>query len=185
MVIMTKKLRIGIIGTGHFAELCHIPGIQSHGGADVVAVCGRRYERARALADRFAVRDVCLNYQDLCARSDIDAVTIVTPNSEHAEQAIAAFQGGKHVFCEKPLGMTIAQCQEMLKAAELSGRIHQVGFTYRYLYGVQELRRRIREGQIGEPYYVRVQYDGWEGFATDMEGWVARKSGPGRRRRTV
>ena len=56
--------------------------------------------------------------------------------------------------------------------ADESGKIHQVGFTYRYLYGVQELRRRIREGQIGEPYFIRVQYDSWEGLHPSWKvGW--------------
>jgi predicted dehydrogenase len=84
---------------------------------------------------------------------------------------------GKHVFCEKPLGMmSVVEAQAMLKAAEQAEVIHQVGFIFRYGYAVPELRRRVQAGDIGEPYYLRIQYDGWE-------AWVlaARLSGRTRR----
>lgn len=159
-----SKLRVGVIGTGAFAETCHLPGLQSHPRAEVVAICGRRYDHVRSLADRFNVPDVYTDYHELCSRSDLDAVTIVTPNSEHAKQAMAAFDSGKHVFCEKPMAINIAEAREMLFTAERSGKIHQVAFTYRYLYGVQELRRRVRRGDIGAPHYLRAQFDCWEGL---------------------
>lgn len=169
---MTKKVRIGVIGTGEFAEVCHLPGLQSHSQARVVALCGRDYERTRSLADRFAVSDVHTDYHDLCAREDIDAVTIVTQNVFHAEQAIVAFKHGKHVLCEKPLGVNVAQAQQMLDAAKMSEKINQVAFTFRYLYSVKALRQRIRAGDIGRPFYIRIQYDGWNGLRPDWEtGW--------------
>ena len=169
---MTKKLRVGVIGAGEFAQVCHVPGINSHTLAEVVALCGRQYDHVRAMANRLGIPDVHTNYRDLCERSDIDAVTIATPNVDHAEQAIAAFSRGKHVFCEKPLGMTVAEAREMLHAGEDSGKVHQVGFTFRYGYGVRELRRRVRNGDLGEPHYLRIQYDGWNGLMPDWKaGW--------------
>jgi len=159
-----SKLRVGVIGTGAFAETCHLPGLQSHPQAEVVAICGRRYDHVRSLADRFKIPDVHTDYHELCARSDLDALTIVTPNSEHAKQAMAAFEFGKHVFCEKPMAMNVTEAHEMVRAAEMSRKIHQMAFTYRYLYGVQELRRRVLRGDIGTPHYLRAQYDCWEGL---------------------
>ncbi|MFN3651683.1 MAG: Gfo/Idh/MocA family protein [Armatimonadota bacterium] len=170
--LSSRKLRVGVIGAGGFAEICHVPGLQSHPQAEVVALCGRRVEHARAMADRLGVPEVHTDYRELCARDDLDAVTITTPNAVHAEQAIEAFRHGKHVFCEKPLGMTVAQVREMLRAAEESGRIHQVAFTFRYTYGVQELRRRVRAGEIGQPYYIRLRWDGWGGLSSGFKaGW--------------
>ncbi len=138
-----SKLRFGVIGAGAFAEACHVPGLLSHPGAEVVAIAGRRPERARALAGRFGIPEVCSDPGELCARDDLDGITICTPNAAHREQALLAFAHGKHVFCEKPLGLSVAEAEEMLRAAEASGRVHQVAFTYRYLYGVEELRRRV------------------------------------------
>ena len=167
-----KKLRFGVIGAGGFAEICHVPGLQTHPQAEVVALCGRREDHARAMADRLGVPDVHTDYRELCARDDLDGITITTPNAVHADQAFEAFRNGKHVFCEKPLGMDVPQVKEMLRVAEASGKVHQVAFTFRYTYGVGELRRRVRAGDIGEPYYVRLQYDGWGGLSPNMKaGW--------------
>ena len=160
----SNTLRVGVIGTGAFSEQCHLPGLQSHPQAEVVAICGRRSERVRSLADRFNVPAVHTDYRELCARSDLDAITIATVNSEHAGQAIAAFAAGKHVFCEKPMATSVTHARQMLHAAEMSGKIHQMAFTYRYLYGVQELRRRVQCGDIGVPHHLRVHYNSWEGL---------------------
>jgi len=162
-----ETLRVGVIGAGAFAESCHIPGLQSHPKAEVVAICGRQYTHARMLADRMNVSGVYTDFLELCARTDIDAVTIVTPNASHDPQAKAALAASKHVFCEKPLAMNVAEASELLCRAEASGKVHQIGFTFRYLYGVQELRRRLGQGDIGEPYYMRIQFDTWDAFHPD------------------
>ena len=167
-----RKLRFGVIGAGGFAEICHIPGLLTHPQAEVVALCGRRFEHARAMADRFGIPDVHTDYRELCAREDLDGVTISTPNAVHAAQAGAAFANGKHVFCEKPLGMDVAQVEEMVATAEASGKVHQVSFTFRYTYCLQELRRRVRVGDLGQPYYVRMRFDSWRGLQPDWKtGW--------------
>ncbi len=165
-------MRVGVVGAGNFAEVCHIPGLQSHEQAEIVALCGRRHEQTRAMADRFGIPDVYCDYRELCSRQDIDAVTVATQNVEHLKPVLAVCTAGKHIFCEKPLGMTIAEAREMLQVAEVSGKIHQVSFTFRYGYAAQELRRRVLRGDIGEPYYLRIQYDGWEGLSPDFKvGW--------------
>jgi predicted dehydrogenase len=164
-----RPLRVGIVGAGAFAADCHIPGIQSHPHAEVVALCGRTAAATRDMAARFHVPDVYTDYRELCARPDIDAVTIVTPDVFHREQALAAFAHGKHVLCEKPLAMTVAEAREMLGAAEASGCVHQVGFIFRYNVGIAELRRRIGAGEIGQPFYLRIQYDNWEGLRPDWQ----------------
>jgi predicted dehydrogenase len=176
----SRRLRVGVIGSGAFAEVCHIPGLQSHPEADVVALCGRRRDHTRVMADRLGVRDAHTDYRELCERDDLDAVTIVTPNACHAEQTIAALQAGKHVLCEKPLAMSVAEARAMTGEADASGKVHQVAFTFRYLHGVQELRRRVRAGDIGEPYYVRVQYDSWNGLQPDcVASWRDRRQEAG------
>jgi predicted dehydrogenase len=170
-----KKVRLGVIGTGEFAEVCHLPGLKSHPQAEVVALCGHTHEHTQLLADRFSIPEVYTDYSELCRRDDLDGVTIVTANSFHAEQAITALSHGKHVFCEKPLGINIPEVKEMVRAAEESGKVHQVGFTFRYGYAVQELRRRVQEGDVGKPFYVRIQYDSWDGLRPDWKvGWRQR-----------
>lgn len=163
---------MGVIGAGAFAEQGHIPGLQSHAKAEVVALCGPRPGHVKAMADRFGVASTYTDYRELCRREDIDAVTIASPDVFHCEQALFAFAQGKHVFCEKPLGMSVAEAGEMLEAAEASGRVHAVGFTFRFNFGVAELKRRLAAGDIGDPHYLRIQYDRWEGLEEDWQaGW--------------
>jgi predicted dehydrogenase len=163
-----KKLRVGVIGSGEFAQVCHVPGISSHPNAEVVALCGSDYQRVRSIADRLGVRDVHIDYRELCARHDVDAVTIVTANRFHAEQALCALKFGKNVFCEKPLALCVGQAREMSMAAIASKKINQVAFIFRYGFAVQELRRRLRLGDIGQPYYLRIQYDSWDGLQAEF-----------------
>ena len=169
-------VRMGVIGSGAFAAACHIPGLQAQSQAEVTAICGRNYEHTRTVAEQFGIPSVYTDYRELCARPDIDAVTIVTPNAFHAEQAVTAFQYGKHVLCEKPLARTMTEARVMLEAAIASGKVHHVNFMYRHLSGVRELKRQVRAGDIGEPYLLRVQYDGWRGLNPDWKiGWRERQ----------
>ena len=167
-----RKLRFGVIGTGEFVQACHVPGLQSHPQAEVVALCGSDYDRARGIADRLGIPEVHTDYTELCSRGDLDGVTIATPNAFHSQQALAAFFHGKHVLCEKPLARTTEEAAKMLCAAQSSGKVHQVAFTFRYGYAVRELRRRVQAGDIGQPHYVRIQYDSWKGLMPEWEvGW--------------
>ena len=81
-----RKLRIGVIGTGAFAEACHVPGVQFHPPAEVVVLCGRDSARTQAMAERCGVPEVSFDYEEVCARRDIDAVTIANQNVFHAVQ---------------------------------------------------------------------------------------------------
>jgi predicted dehydrogenase len=157
----SHPLRIGILGAGRFVEICHAPGLQSHPRAEVVALCSRHASRCREVADRLGVPDVHTNYEELIARPDIDAVSICTPNVTHHAMALAAFRAGKHVFCEKPLAMDRREAEEMWHAVRNSGLIHHVAFTFRYTHSLAELRRRLRAGDVGTPFYVRVRGEGW------------------------
>lgn len=169
-------LRVAVIGTGSFAEACHIPGVMSHPRATVAAVCGRRLDAARALAARFGIVRSSDDFREVCADPGIDAVTIASANADHAMHALEALRHGKHVFCEKPLAMDAAQARELAAAARLSGLVHQVGFTFRYNHGLRELRRRVAAGDVGVPFLARIQYDRWDGLADGWRaGWRDRK----------
>jgi predicted dehydrogenase len=121
------------------------------------------------MARRLNVPEISTDYHSVCARRDIDAIAVASPDVFHARHALAALEGGKHVFCEKPLGVNMKEALSMLEAANRIQRIHQVGFTYRYLYGVQELKRRVLQGDIGDPYYIRLRHESWDGMHPDFK----------------
>ena len=168
----TRTLRFGVVGAGSFAEVCHLPGLLAAPGAEVVAIASRRRERAAALAARFGIPHVERDTAALCARDDLDGVAICAPNDAHRDAALLALRHGKHVLCEKPLALDVAQADEMLAAARASGRVHMVAFTYRYLHGVEELRRRVARGDVGEPYLWRGHHEFWDGLRPGTPiGW--------------
>jgi predicted dehydrogenase len=169
---VNRKLRFGVVGAGAFAEVCHIPGLLAASDAEVVAIAGRRRERAEAIAQRFDIPHVEPDAAALCARDDLDGIAICTPNDAHREAALLAFAHGKHVMCEKPLALDVPEAQEMLAGARASGRVHQVAFTYRYLHGISELRRRVARGDVGEPYLFRGHHEFWGGLQPGAPiGW--------------
>ena len=174
---MDRKLRFAVIGAGGFAEVCQIPGLQRHPNAEVVALCRRNRNLCEQTALKFGVPEVYTDYADVIADDTIDAVTIVTPNIFHHPIAVQALQAGKHVFCEKPLAMNAAEAREMYDIAKASGKIHHVAFTFRYTHCLYKLREMLKSGRIGEPFYVRIQADGWNALqSTATAAWRNQQS---------
>ena len=126
-------------------------------------LCGRDPVRTQALATEFGIAEITLDAGELCARPDIDAVTICTPNHMHGRHAMIALAHGKHVFCEKPLALTVDEAATMVDAANRQTVVHQVGFTFRHLFGVEELQRRVQDGEIGEPLVLRLHHQYFDG----------------------
>src|SRR5438105_11808769 len=158
-----RRVRVGVVGAGRFAEECHVPGVQAHPRGDVVALCARNRERATAMAARLSVPEVCTDYRELIARPDVDAITVATPDALHLPVAVAALDAGKHVFCEKPLAMNVAEARTMVEVAARSGLVAMVAFTFRYTRALQELRRLLGQGAIGTPFHVAMQVH-WGGI---------------------
>lgn len=98
------------------------------------------------------------DWRDVVARDDIDGIDICTPGDSHAEIAIAALAAGKHVLCEKPLANSLAEAEDMAKAADRSDAVAMCGFSYRRTPALAYARELIREGRVGNIRHVRAQY---------------------------
>ena len=151
-----KRLGIAVLGAASFAEEAHIPDINSHPNARVLALYSRDLARAREMAQRTGVPVATDDLDTLLARPDIDAVTIVSSNDRHHPYAMAALRAGKHVLCEKPLALNIDQAAEMAREAAARPVVHQVAFTFRYTYCFEELRRRLLAGDIGRLHFFEI-----------------------------
>ena len=104
------------------------------------------------------IKETYNSYEEMIAVSDLDAVFLVTTSRFHAEQTIAALKAGKHVFCEKPMGVTIEECKAVEKAVEEFPDLHfQLGFVRRFDPSLAYAKQKIQEGVIGEPFLVRAQ----------------------------
>jgi predicted dehydrogenase len=110
-------IRIGMIGAGGWANLGHLNFYKKHPKVKVVAICDVVAERAESAAREFGIEFTTTDYNEVLARTDIDAVDIATSNVMHAPVALAALKAGKHIICEKPMAMSYAEALSMAEAA--------------------------------------------------------------------
>lgn len=153
---MTGPLRFGVIGIGDIVTGTMAPAILSDPNASLVAAVSRDQGRADAFGEKFGLDFVTTDYDAMLARPDVDAVFIATPNALHAEEAIAAARAGKHVFCDKPLATSVADAQAVVAACDNAGVTLGLNFHYRHLPWVDEVRRTISAGTIGEVQTIEV-----------------------------
>src|SRR5215213_3428359 len=127
-----QRLRVGVVGTGHWATEAHIPGFQACPGVEVTAISSRGRERGAEVARRFAIPRIYQSAEEMVAAGNLDLVSIVTPDDCHAAEATSAIAAGLNVLCEKPLARTYAEARAMTEAAAAAGVLTKVGFTLRY-----------------------------------------------------
>jgi myo-inositol 2-dehydrogenase/D-chiro-inositol 1-dehydrogenase len=155
---MTATVRYGIVGLGRMGRR-HAENLAARiPGAALVAACSTVPEELAYARDTLRVPFVTDRLDDLLARPDVDAAFIVTPNALHPPHIVAALRAGKHVFCEKPLGMDVASCQEVeAEAARHPAQKVMIGYVRRFDPSYADAQRRIAAGEIGTPFLVRAQ----------------------------
>ncbi|MGH8188747.1 MAG: Gfo/Idh/MocA family protein, partial [Steroidobacteraceae bacterium] len=148
-------VRVALIGTGLVTLQNHIPGVRLHPAGEVVALCDPDPRALAEAAEASGIRRTFSDYGALMRDPDVDAVVIATPNHMHAPISLAAIETGKHVLCEKPLGMNHAETEAMSLAAQKAGVVNMTAFTYRFIPAIRWMQRLIREGAIGTLYHIR------------------------------
>ncbi|MNI20380.1 1,5-anhydro-D-fructose reductase [compost metagenome] len=121
-------------------------------------LCGRNAADLQEAAARLGWSDTVTDWRELVGRDDIDLIDINAPSDAHKEIALAAAKAGKHIFCEKPLALTLADSREMLEAAEEAGVMHMVGFNYRFSPAVRLAKRLVESGRLGQIYHFRAWF---------------------------
>jgi predicted dehydrogenase len=149
-----QPVRIAVIGTS-FASGVQIPGFQLLPGVEVVAVASAREERAAQAAEKFGIPNAYGDWKRMLDEVECDVVSIVTPPYLHHEMALATIKRGRHVFCEKPFAMNLAEGIEMVQAAERSGLVHGVDHEFRYRPARARLKELVDAGHFGEPRLIR------------------------------
>ncbi|MBQ6163740.1 MAG: Gfo/Idh/MocA family oxidoreductase [Clostridia bacterium] len=150
-----EKLRFGILGCGLAARF-HAAAIRSIPGAETVGVFDGDAERARAFCEEFG-GSVYESAEAFFASPEIDAVCVCTPSGYHAENAIAALRGGKHVLIEKPVATDLASAKAILDEARGSGRTVGVVAQLRPCGAVQRIRKALEEEQLGRIVSVQLE----------------------------
>ncbi len=162
---MSKKLRIGLIGAGNIAQNAHIPAYLAQDDVELVAVCDLNKERAQEVAEKYGMKHVCKDIDELVALDDVDAVSVCTWNNAHVTAVLAAAKAGKHILCEKPMAMTAAEAETMKKAVEEAGVTFMMGFVNRFRADSQVIYDLVQEGRFGDIYYAKA-------------GWLRRRGTP-------
>ncbi len=151
-------MRFGIIGFGDFAEKAILPGIRSSGVADVTAIQKRSLDAAKEKAQLHGIAHAFSSVDELVRHADVEAVFIVSANSEHAKETIAAAKAGKHVLVEKPMAATVPQAERMVRACKDAGVTLMVGNMVRLSPVVTRIKSLIAEGFIGSVVHISTEF---------------------------
>jgi myo-inositol 2-dehydrogenase/D-chiro-inositol 1-dehydrogenase len=153
-----ERIRTAMIGTGNRGSSV-LKGILEQPNAKVVALCDKNPDRLDKAASS-AAKDIPATYTDwqkVLDRKDVDAIFIATPPHLHSEMAIAALKAGKHVYCEKPIGVSAEQVRDLVKAAKASNKVFMAGQQLRSHKGLNEAIAKIHQGIIGDVIGVKAQ----------------------------
>lgn len=156
----SERINWGVIGSGGIARRRTIPeGIIPARNARLVAVFDTNAEANPEAAKQFGA--TAKSSVDELLRADINAVYIATPPNVHCEQTLACANAGKHVLCEKPLGLTVADAEAMIAACHENGVRLGTAFMMRFLAQHQAALQLIRDGKLGQPVFARAQLSCW------------------------
>jgi predicted dehydrogenase len=168
----SKRINVGAIGTGRISRAHDMPGVWKYDHARIVAVCdldGRRMEDAKVLVNGYYAKKAgkpydgvtgYLDYKELLADRDVDAVLVSTPDHWHALITIAAVEAGKDVYLQKPASLTIAEGRALSNAVHRTGRIFQIGSQQRSAPQFRYAAELVRNGRIGDLKTVYVGLPG-------------------------
>ncbi len=157
------RVRWGILSTANIGVAKVIPAMQAAERTEIAAIASRDLDRATAAAEQLGIRRSFGSYEALLEDPHIDAIYNPLPNHLHARWTIAALEAGKHVLCEKPIGMTSHEAREMAAAAERTGRTLMEAFMYRLHPSWVAVRDLVASGAIGD--LVTVQ--SWFSYFND------------------
>jgi len=165
------QIGVGIVGGGYMGK-AHSVAMAAVGAVfntalrpSLEVICTTTEQGAADKAQQFGFKRATGDWRVLVADPAVQAVVIASPQETHHDIALAAFARGKHVLCEKPLGLGVAQSKAMLEAAERSGSIHMVGFNYIRTPASQVARQMIASGEIGNITFLRAEHT--EDFLAD------------------
>lgn len=153
---MDKKLKVGIIGVGRIGKvhtmsiLNHIPEVEIKGISDT------NYDLAKEWGEKTGITNVYQDYREIINDSEIEAVLICSSTDTHALIAMEAAKAGKHIFCEKPVDLTIEKVEATIAAAKDAGVKLQIGFNRRFDHNFQKVHQLIRDGELGDLHLLKI-----------------------------
>jgi 1,5-anhydro-D-fructose reductase (1,5-anhydro-D-mannitol-forming) len=159
----------GLIGASTIAAEHMIAAIRAQPGHDVVAVCSTSVERGRQFAEAHRIAASFHSVDEMLSDPAVQVVYVSTTNEHHRDQVLAAAKAGKHVLCEKPLALTVADAVEMTRACQQAGVVMATNHHLRNAATHRKMRELIRQGAIGRPLFARVFHAVF--LPPHLQGW--------------
>jgi predicted dehydrogenase len=173
-------LKWGLIGTGDIAQRRIAPALRDLPNCDLVSVSRSRYEFAEAFAKEFGARKWFADWRELVADPEIEAVYVATPVYLHAEQTIAAAEAGKHILCEKPMALSVKECDEMIAACRANGVKLGVAYYRRFYPAVRRVKQIVDSGEIGNVSVAQINaFEYYDPSPDDPRHWFIEKAKSG------
>lgn len=151
------RLRVGILGAGPIAQYAHFESCAKARNADLYAICDVAEDLLARMAATWQPEKTYSDYAAMLADPDVDAVIIATSDAFHVPASVQALEAGKHVFCEKPLGVTVEEVERLAEVVRRSGKVLQVGHMLRFDPGLQAAHDFI-QNEMGEPLALKAWY---------------------------
>lgn len=149
-------IKVGIIGCGKIAQVRHLPEYADNENAEIAGVFDLNYDRAKEIAELYHTKAYA-SYEELL-KEDIDAVSVCVANDAHAEITIHALEAGKHVLCEKPMAVTLEQCEKMVKSADETEKFLMIGHNQRLAKAHIKAKKLLEAGEIGDVIGFRSNF---------------------------
>ncbi len=175
---MTDKVRMAFVGLGRWSDML-ADGAKRSGRIEIAGGLSRSDEKKAAFSEKYGGAPM-KSYEDILADASIGAVVLTTPNSLHMPQAVEAARAGKHVFVEKPMALSVADCKKMIAAAKEAGTVLAVGQNTRRLARYRKAAELIRNGSVGEVVLIEGNSSKTQGYRLTPDLWrYSRDESPG------
>jgi len=163
-----RKVKLGCIGCGSPMRVMFGPILKYLENGELVAVMDINESKARWAQKMYKVKRIYTDLDEMLKDDEIEAVIVGSPHHLHREHVIKAAQAGKHILCEKPMGRTIEECDEMIKACRENKVIMMIAYMKRFDKSMRYARQLIQEGKLGKVVQIRCN---WSGYQPRTEGW--------------
>jgi predicted dehydrogenase len=171
-----ERVKIGIVGVGWVAQVVHLPLLIKMQEVDVVAVCDKEKSKAQLVAEKFGIRGLYTDAQQMLDKENLAAVIILTSTDAHKDPTIAALKAGKDVLVEKPIARTYGEAVEIAETAKsMKGKL-MVGMNHRFRPDTMILKSFIEGKELGKVFYTRV---GWLRKRSSDSSWFTQKEKSG------
>ncbi len=169
---MIATLRWGILGCGNVAEHKGGPPLYTVDDSELIAVMRRDRAKAQDFANRHGAKRAWTDVDQLLSDDEINAIYIATPPYLHCEQTIRAARAGKHVLCEKPMAMTVEECQQMVNACREAGVTLMLAYYRNHYPNIVKMKTLMDEGVIGDVVLARINCTGYYNpNRHDLKNW--------------